>query len=509
MIVPALNITMYLHCFLFACRYGKQPYGFWERLGVPGPKPSMFLGNIADLYGPETARAVYARWQATYGRTYGMYYFRKPSLVTTDPEIIRQVLIKDFANFRDRFSHDDDALINPQLDSGIFFAKGETWKRIRGLISPSFSIAKIKSMTSVINKSATRLGQHVLESARKGAPLDAKLLFGAFAMDVVTGAGFGIDVDSMKNLDEPFTRHGRSLFIYKKSIKIVSLLGCSFPTIARPIARLLNTGFFKTEDMEFFNASIRQMIEERRREKTETKRVDFLQLLIDVMDGTPGDADRSGKLTEDEIVAQGIMLFIAGYETASSTLQFLSYELTKHPEFLDKLVQEIDSVIGDEEPSYEACQNLKYTEAVINETLRMYPPLSVLNRQNETATTLNGINLPPKTGVSIPLYLLGRDPEFWENPENFNPDRFMEENNTSAVNPLAFIPFGTGPRICVGMKVGLLEMKLALIQVLRRVVFTKAIPEKLHIEDFTAILQPSQRIMIHASPRTTKWTAHE
>ncbi|CAG5116013.1 unnamed protein product [Candidula unifasciata] len=483
--------------------YGKQPYGLWERLGVPGPKPSIFLGNIPDLYGSQTAKVTYANWQAKYGRTYGAYYFRKPALVTTDPELIKQVLIKDFANFRDRFSQDDDAMINNQVDTGIFFTKGETWKRIRALFSPSFSITKIKAMTNVINNSAKRLGQHVLESAKKGVPLDAKLLFGAFAMDVVTSTGFSIDVDSLKNLDEPFTKHGRSLFIYKKSIKLVSLLGCSFPMIARPVARILNSGFFKTEDMEFFNASIRRMIDDRRSEPDNVKRVDFLQLLIDVMDRNPEDAQTSGQLKKEEVVAQGIMLFIAGYETASSTLQFLCYELTRHPEIQDKLVAEIGKVIGDQEPSYDACLNLKYTDAVINETLRMYPPLSVLTRENEKATTLNGISLPPRTGIAFPLYLLGRDPEFWENPDDFNPDRFIEENDTPHIDPFAFIPFGAGPRICVGMKLGILEMKLALIHVLQRVVLTKATPDKLHIIDFTAILQPAEPIMIHATPRET------
>ncbi|CAG5116014.1 unnamed protein product [Candidula unifasciata] len=443
-----------------------------------------------------------------YGRAYGIYYFRRPALIVTDPELIRQILVKDFANYRDRFSADDDALINHQLQSGIFFTKGETWKRIRALISPSFSITRIKSMSNVINHSANRLGGYMLESARKGVPLDAKVLFGAFAMDVVTGNVFGIDVDSLKNLDDPFSRHGRSLFIYRKSMKLLTFLGCSFPLIARPIARFFNSGFFKTEDMEFFNTSIRQMIDGRSHETKNTNRYDFLQVLIDAMDGNSEDAERSGKLTKEEVVAQGIMLFVAGYETASSTLQFLSYELARHPEVQDKLMAEIDKVIGDEEPSYDACLNLKYTEAVINETLRMYPPLSLLTRENETSTTLNGINLPAKTGIAIPLSILGCDPEFWENPDEFNPDRFME-NNTSRIDPLTFIPFGAGPRICVGMKLGLLEIKMALIQVLRRVVVMKATPEKLHMNDLTAMLQPSKPVMIYAKPRETQWAHSE
>ncbi|XP_059153010.1 cytochrome P450 3A29-like [Physella acuta] len=487
-----LFILLVLLCLLYT--YGKQPYGLWKRLGVNGPEPTVLFGNIQDLYGPEGSRTAYSKWQSEFGRVYGIYFFRHPALVITEPELMKQVLVKDFNDYRDRMAYDKSILLNHEVSTGLFFARGGEWKKVRSIFTPSFSLSKVKSMTYNVNRSAERLGEHVLKLAREGTPWGAKLFYGAYAMDVVTGTGFSIDVDSVSNLDEPFTRHGRSLFIYKKTVKLLAFLSGAFPALMSPITKTFKIGFFKRDDMDFFYENLTRMIDARMNEE---KINDIFQSFINVQSD-----EAAGGLNRDEIVAQGIMLFIAGYETASSTLQFLTYELAKHPEALEKVIAEIDNIIGDKEPSYDLCSNLRYTEAAINETLRMYPPLSVLTRQSNKPTTLNGIEIPAETGFIMPLFNIQRDPEYWQNPNSFNPDRFVEGSPSfTAYDPFTFIPFGIGPRLCIGMKLGMLEMKLALVHILRRVVFTKATPELLHINDFTSILQPSQPIMIYAKPR--------
>lgn len=498
--IPLWSILVPL-CIYLLYLYGTSPFKLWKTLGVPGPDPAPFFGNTMDLYGPDSSKAAYAKWHAKYGRVYGIYFFRHPALVVTDPELMKQILVKDFNSFRDRMAYDKNILLNREVESGVFFAKGDMWKRIRGIVSPSFSIAKIRAMTGMVNRSAERLGEHVLKFAQDGVPWGAKLFYGAYALDVVTGTGFSIDVDSVSNLDEPFTRHGRSLFIYKNSIKFLAFLAGSLPAVASFIKKFIKVGFFKTEDMDFFDENIKYLVKERKENSGQIKYNDFLQHLVSAEAETIGE-DMGSKLSPEEIVGQGIMLFIAGYETASSTLQFLTYELAKNPYALNKIIAEIDEVIGTQDPTYDLCLNLKYTEAAINETLRLYPPLSVLTRQCSQPTKLNEWNLPADTGVVMPLYNIQRDPEFWKDPDTFNPDRFVEGSPTyEPYDPFTFIPFGVGPRICVGMKLGMLEMKLALIHILRRVSLAKATPENLHINDFTSILQPSIPIMVYATPR--------
>ncbi|CAL1538784.1 unnamed protein product [Lymnaea stagnalis] len=244
--IPLWSILIPLSIYLLYL-YGTSPFKLWKKLGVPGPAPVPFFGNTMDLYGPDSSKAAYAKWHSHYGRVYGIYFFRHPALVVTDPELMKQILVRDFNSFRDRMSYDGNILLNQEVASGVFYAKGDVWKRIRGIVSPSFSIAKIRAMTGMVNRSAERLGEHVLNFAKDGIPWSAKLFYGAYALDVVTGTGFSIDVDSVSNLDEPFTRHGRSLFIFKNSVKFLAFLAGSLPAVMSIINKYLKVGFFKTE----------------------------------------------------------------------------------------------------------------------------------------------------------------------------------------------------------------------------------------------------------------------
>ncbi|KAK7011927.1 cytochrome P450 3A29-like isoform X2 [Biomphalaria glabrata] len=499
------NVQLQLGIFTFVIftvliyKYFKHPFKLWQRLGIHGPEPKLIFGNVHEIYSPKGARAAYSKWQSQYGRRYGIYFFRMPALVITDPEWIKHIFVKDFNNFRDRMSFDDNVLINKEVLYGLFFATGDVWKRIRGIMTPSFSVSKIKSMVAIVNRSAARLGEHVLKLAEEGTPWEAKLYCGAFALDVVTGTGFSIDVDSVKNLNEPFTRHGRSLFIYKWGVQLLAILVHSFPILMCHFYRLFGIAFFKSDDMKFFDRNIKQMIDQRKEDKE--KRNDILQNLMEAESDVVLQGG-SGKLTSEELVAQGIMLFIAGYETASSTLQFLLYELATHKEVMEKIIAEIDDVIGDQEPTYDLCQNLNYIEATINETLRMYPPLSVIHRECSKPTRLFDLDLPAKTAIIVPVYNLQRDPEYWKNPDEFNPDRFLAGSTSfEAYNPFTFMPFGHGPRLCIGMKLGMMKMKLAVVHIFKRIIITKATPEILHINDFSSILQPSVPITIHCAPR--------
>ncbi|XP_055874753.1 cytochrome P450 3A29-like [Biomphalaria glabrata] len=491
-------------CVILLYIYGNSPYRLWKKLGIQGPETVTFFGNIHEIYGSSGGIASYAKWNSQFGRKYGVYYFRQPALVLTDPDWIKEVYVKDFNNFRDRMTVDSNILLNHEIFTGLFFAEGDVWKRIRSIMSPSFSIAKVKAMNSTIDRSAMRLGDHILRLAEDGKPFEAKRLLGAYAIDVVTGAGFSIDVDSVSNVNEPFTKHGRSLFTYTWFIKVLAFIAGCFPSILAPIAKIFNIGFFRREDMDFYVKNIKIMINERKQNPDEAKKRDILQNLIDAESQSITDAGKL-KLTSDELVAQGIMLFLAGYETTSSTLQFLLYELASHKDVMEKIFAEINAVIGDQEPTYELCLNLKYMDATINETLRMYPPLSVLTRQCKKTTKLFDLELPAHTAIAIPVYNLQRDPEFWRNPNNFDPDRFIEGSPTyEHYNPFTYMPFGIGPRLCIGMLLGIMEVKLALIRIFQKVEITKATPEVLSISDFTTILQPLEPIHIFCKPKTCK-----
>ena len=486
-------------------RYGIQTHKFWKKLGVRGPPPVPFFGNIPELFDPAVGfRAAAKRWQGMYGRVFGIFFFRKPVLVITDPEVIKQILIKDFNVFVDRFVVGEGKLQNPLLQLTVFFAQGTTWRRLRKMMTPSFSGAKLRFLTSGVNKMARQLSDYLYSSAVEDRPLEAKWVFGAYILDVSAAMTFGLDLDSLNNLEGPFIQRAKSLVTVDRAIQFKLTLAGIFPACL-PLLRFFNIGYFKYSDVCFFRDNLRALVRERVSQAE--GRDDFLQLLLEAefkAAKEDGCTLSGSKLSEDEIVAQALLFIIAGYDGSSGALQFLYYELAKNQNAQEKILQEINDEIGeDREPTYENCQNLHYTEAAIEETLRMYPPILLLLRNCTKDTTLGGIPVAAGTGVIIPNFNIGRDPELFADPEEFRPERFLGDARLT-VNPATFLAFGLGPRQCIGLRFAMLQIKLALVYTLKRVAIVSATPEVMEMEDFTGVLTPKIPIKLYLAPRDLK-----
>ncbi|CAG2169916.1 unnamed protein product, partial [Oppiella nova] len=228
------------------------------------------------------------------------------------------------------------------------------------------------------------------------------------------------------------------------------------------------------------------------------KRVDFLQLMLDAMRDDNNEAINGSEeytdskseekykkiqatddvkdksLSYDELIAQCVMFLIAGYENTSTTLSLCLYSIAKHPEVQQKLYEEIHTFHEQKissADSYETINSLKYMNAVIDETLRLFSPLMYLNRVATEDYELKGTGIIIKKGheVHIPTYPMHRDPEYFTDPQVFRPERFLPEN--IAHNPYTYLPFGAGPRSCIGMRLAQLEFKLALVNLIHRYVF--------------------------------------
>ncbi|GAV06329.1 hypothetical protein RvY_16341-2 [Ramazzottius varieornatus] len=171
---------------------------------------------------------------------------------------------------------------------------------------------------------------------------------------------------------------------------------------------------------------------------------------------SPSDETHSSPINRalsiDEVLAQSIIFFVAGFETSATTLTFMTYLLAIHPEIQEKLRKEIDQAIGkDVPPTYDLISRIPYLDQCINETLRMYPPATRTERENSEEWTYGNLTLDKGTIIAIPIYAIQHDSEYWPEPDSFNPDRFSEENKHKIV-PFTFLPFGQGPRNCAGMR---------------------------------------------------------
>jgi cytochrome P450 family 6 len=215
------------------------------------------------------------------------------------------------------------------------------------------------------------------------------------------------------------------------------------------------------------------------RENNNYTRKDFLPLLIDLKNNklaeNEGYKHDGNTLSIDEIAAQCFVFFIAGFETSSTTMTFAMYELSKHQELQDKVRDEVNAVLAKHggKISYEAIQDMKYMDQVINEALRKYPPLPLLTRQCVLDYKIPGEDLIIEKGTSIIISILGihYDKEYYPDPEKFDPERFTEENKKSR-HHFAHIPFGEGPRVCIGMRFGLMQSKVGIASLLKQYKFT-------------------------------------
>ncbi|KAH9509396.1 hypothetical protein Btru_045784 [Bulinus truncatus] len=175
-------------------------------------------------------------------------------------------------------------------------------------------------------------------------------------------------------------------------------------------------------------------------------------------------------MSEEELLGQSLIVIFAGFETASTVLQMCYYMLAKYPEHQEKVYEEIERVIQSESPSYEELSHLTYLDQFINETLRLYPPTSIISRQAAETRTYGSVTIPKGAAVIIPLFSILKDPRYYPDPEVFDPERFSEENKAKR-DPMTFIPFGYGPHLCIGMRLVYLELKTALAHSLRKVRF--------------------------------------
>ncbi|XP_077880843.1 cytochrome P450 3A21-like [Ictidomys tridecemlineatus] len=218
-------------------------------------------------------------------------------------------------------------------------------------------------------------------------------------------------------------------------------------------------------------------------------RIDFLQLMIDSQNSQ--DKEPYQALSDLEIAAQSIIFILAGYENTSTTLSFIMYLLATHPDIQKKLQQEIDETLPNKAPvTYDVLFEMKYLDMVVNETLRLYPIIERILRVCKKDVELNGVLIPRGTIVAIPTYSLHQNSMYWPEPEKFYPERYrapekgnpplrgcfthilrFSKKNKDSINPYVYMPFGNGPRNCIGMKFALMNMKLAVIRLLQNFSF--------------------------------------
>jgi cytochrome P450 len=356
------------------------------------------------------------------------------------PAGVQHVFVTNSRNYRK--SPSNSATLTPLLGRGLFVSDGELWNRQRKVMTPAVAHSRLADYARIV----IGAGREMLGSwrARGAGPfeMDVNEPFTLLTAEVISQIMFGYRLGPLGvTLYDAFKEYQASA----GRVHVAELLGMPdwFPRPGRRRGR---------KAVAKFDSVLLEIIETGRRRGVEAPD-DLLNMLLSFRDdqGNPMEPD----LVRDEVAS----IFLAGHETTAITLAWAFYMLDRHPEAEARVHGEVDRVLGDREPVMGDMERLVYCRAVIDETLRLYPPVHVFSRQAIAADEVCGHRVPKGSFVVVASWLLHRHKLFWQDPGEFRPERFLPEN-ADKIDRFAYIPFGTGPRVCLGKHLGILEATL-------------------------------------------------
>ncbi|KAK9884822.1 hypothetical protein WA026_009049 [Henosepilachna vigintioctopunctata] len=458
----------------------RNKFNYWEKRGMVTPKYSIPWGSMREVVFQKKAMAdvvseIYRFFKSQNLKDGGIYFMFFPNYVTIDINIVKSVIQTDFQHFVDRGMYYDEK--NDPLSAHLFSLAGKKWKLLRNKLSPTFTSGKMKMMFETL-VDCTR-GLHKVMDKETGTSLDIKDILSRFTTDAIGSCAFGLDCNSLENPKSEFREKGKRIFVrtFWENLKLSLIY--SLPELAKR----LKLKQIPEDVNDFFMNIVKDTVAYR--EKNNIHRKDFMHLLIQLKNcGKLVDDEKivlenitedENRITLDEIAAQAFIFFEAGFETSSATMAFCLFELAKDKNIQNKVREEIKRVLSkyDNVLTYDAAMEMHYLEQTINETLRKYPPLPNLSRTctKDYKVPESGFVLEKGCRVLIPVMGIHYDPEFYPDPEKFDPDRFSDENKASRPS-VTFLPFGEGPRICIGLRFGMMQTKVGLVALLSNYEFS-------------------------------------
>jgi cytochrome P450 len=399
----------------------------------PGPKGSRIAGSLQ----PFNDRRL--NWLVEIARDYGpVCAFRlgpRRCLLVTDPDLIEQVLVTDYKKY---VKHFGARMYRPLLGNGLVTSEGDFWLRQRRLAQPAFLKNRLPSYAPAM----TEQGDQTARGWQAGKQIDVademSRLTGAIALRTLFGGNAIRDQDAYNraHITALEVIHGRFRHLVQWPLWL------PFPSHVRLKRALAH-----------MDAIIDGFVREGRA-RTE-RGDDLLSMLLEAQ-----DEDGSG-MTDIQLRDEAMTLFLAGHETTALTLSWAWYLLAQHPEIEEKLAVEWASVLGGRLPTPDDIPRLTYTDQVIQEAMRVYPPVYLIGREPLADVELGGFRVQRGTTVFFSQWVSHRDPKFFDDPESFRPERWAD-GLAKRIPKYAYYPFGGGPRACIGNTFAMMESVLLL-----------------------------------------------
>lgn len=364
--------------------------------------------------------------------------------MVADPTMVKRVMQDNNKNYVKSRAYD---VLKVLLGEGLLTSEGDFWRKQRRLIQPSFHRDRLASFVKI----KTDACQNMINSWNKlpaGAEADVSSSLMELTLTIVCRAMFSSDVgDAMDVVNREFDKANENLIQ-----RVVN----PFPIpywVPLPHVQEEKRGYDAIKQV------VADIVEKRR--KATRKYDDLLAMLMEVEDAETGER-MSNKQIQDEVIT----IFLAGHETTAVALTWLMHCLDENPEVEAKLAEEEQRVLNGRTPQLQDLHDLEYTKMVIDETLRLYPPAWIIGRHALDEDELGGYRIPKNTNCIIPVYYIHRDPNIWNEPNKFIPERFNKQNSQGR-HKFAYFPFGGGPRLCIGNNFALMEMQLIVPMIIR------------------------------------------
>jgi cytochrome P450 len=407
---------------------------------IPGPPQGWIVGSL-----PEVQRDMLGFFQRC-AREYGdVVYFRlgpRRMVLVSHPDYIEQVLVTENRKFTKNFALQ---LLRPLLGNGLLTSEGAVWLRNRRLIQPAFQRKRIEAYGSTM----VALAERAVAQWRDGLEIDIHAEMMKLTLAVAAKTLMGVDVA------EASSEVGDSLEI------IMADFTNRFESVQPLPVWLPTPGNLKFKRAVRRLEQIIQRIVTQRRASAQPGS-DLLSMLVHARDEDDGSGFDDRQL-RDEVMT----LLLAGHETTANALSWTWHLLSQHPQVEERLAAELQAVLAGRSPTAADLPRLIYTERVILESMRLYPPAYSFGRRVVQPVTIGGYRLSKGTNVLLPQYVVHRDPRWFNEPERFEPDRWADDL-IHRIPKYAYFPFGGGPRVCVGNTFAMLEAVLLLATVARR-----------------------------------------
>ena len=414
-------------------------------------------------------------------------YSRRSILIVNDPDLTRGIMTDP----TDIYPKNDLMVgaLEPLVGDSIFVSSGDRWRRQRRMIDPAFSHMRLSRAFTSMSAAVDAYEERLEESALKRAPFSLDLAMGHLTADIITRTVFSTSLESetAKEVFEAFSEFERSVAHVELKRLIVDP---PFKTIPQHDHVL--------DACKRIRHHLGMLVDRHLGQGNNGKNCPFDDIASAVI--AAKDSECGTHFSREELIDQLGVFFLAGHETTASALTWSFFILATRPEVMARVREEVDRVVGNEAVAFEHTRHLTYIRSLFKETLRLYPPITFIPRVAAEATRIGRFRIKKGAMIMIAPWVIHRHHDYWDDPDIFDPDRFSPERE-KAIRPGTYMPFGLGPRVCVGAGFAGVESALILARLARRFDFSVDDADKVRpVARLTT--RPAEQVMCRVTRRS-------